>query len=463
MSPATAVWKMKAYVQGKRKPFIKPVAKCQKSLGTWVMCEGVFEPTSELFDAYRFEVYLESDTASYDVDYDVDNISFKLSDKALNRLILPNSIEDLWSVGSEILITSHTSKWDGHATRRIKSIEKHDEEGYVTVGLDETIDRPLTLGSHPLHATEVALLSRNIVFNGGNGAHMTILKTPDQTQVIQGIEFIGFGEESVHQSYPIYFDSCNDSPNSIVSRNTIRKSNQRCVVLDETNDVLVEENVAFGNKGHCFVVETGTEKGNIFKANLGAFCQKAETILSTSDYRGKETDDAPAMFWIGAPSNHWIGNIASGSEGSGFWIGPKMSHLESVQRTSFIESPHSMPLSEFTDNAAHSTAEESLKITGYNPTTQTASIKNFKSYLVNKGHIYASGSSNIAASGTVLDSELASLPFDMTDTILIGLNEDEEDSIDTTGTSKKDDHSHHASASNPTDVFNLQSSPSLIE
>ena len=460
LSPASPEWKMSAYLPGIKKPVIKSLSKCPRSQGTWVTCEGLFEPSLDIIGADRFEIYLESDTSSYDVDYDVDNISFKLTESGLDRLVLPKSIEDVWSVGAEILITSHTSKWDGHSTRRISSMENHDEEGYVAIGLNEAIDRPLTLGSHPFHATEVALLSRNILFNGTNGAHLTILKTPGQAQVIQGVEFVAFGEESAHNSYPIHFDSCQDSTNSIVSRNSIRESNQRCVVLDETNNVLVEDNVAFGNKGHCFVVETGKEVGNVFKSNLGAFCQKAQTVLATSDYKGKETDDTPAIFWIGGPSNQWIGNIASGSEGFGFWFQPKTNHHESDQRLSFVESPHMMPLNEFRDNVVHSANEESLKITEYNP-TQKASIKNFKSYLINKDHIQVVRSSNIEAFETVLDSEIASPPFSMIGTTIVTIQQDGENLDESIN---KDTHRHQrSSVENPTDIFNLQSSPSLSE
>lgn len=458
LSPASAEWKLRAVIPGKKKrPVIKTLATCPKSLGTWVSCVGEFKPSTELVEVDRLEVFLETDTSSYDVDYDIDNISFKLTESAPDRLILPKSIENLWNVGSEILITSHTAKWDGHSTRRITSIENHDEEGYVSVGLNEAIDRPLTLGSHPIYATEVALLSRNILFNGANGGHLTVLKTPDQTQVIQGVEFLRFGEESVHHSYPIHFDSCNDSSNSIVSKNTIRESNQRCVVLDETNNVLVEGNVAFGNKGHCFVVETGTEIGNVFKSNLGAFSQKAQTTILTSDYKGSETDDTPATFWIGSPSNQWIGNVVSGSEGFGYWFQPK-NHREGSHRTSFVESPHLMSLTRFTGNVAHSTDGESLKITEYNP-TRAASINNFKSYLNSRGHIHISRSTNIAAYDTFLDTPLESLSLPMSDTTVVAVQQGEEIPVDSTN----QEVYFHQSASNPTDVFNLQSSPSLLE
>ena len=118
-----------------------------------------------------------------------------------------------------------------------------------------------------------------------------------------------------------------------------------------------------------------------------------------------------------------------------------------------------MSLYKFSDNVAHSTSEESLKITGYNP-ARTASIETFKSYLTNKGHFQVLGSSNIRASGTILDSELESHPFPMSGTTIATVQQEEEE---TYVQDSYDDVRHSQSASNPTDVFNLQSSPSLEE
>jgi len=486
--PVSSEWKIKAYFSEKKKrPITKTVAVCPSAMGTWASCDGVFEVpkagADDSFDgANRVEVFLETDAASYAVDYDVDNLSFALVERSLDRVILPKSIENLWNAGSEILISSHTPNWDGHQTRRITSVENHDEEGYVVVLLNEAIDHPLTIGSHPFYATEVALLSRNIVFHGGGGnnaAHLTILKTPGRDQVVQGVEFLGFGQEGVPRSHPIHFDSCGDNPNSVVSKNTIRESDHRCVVIEDTNGVLVEGNVAFGNKGHCFVVETGTEVGNVFKSNLGAFCQKAKAKRATTT--NDDTDTTPAVFSIASPSNHWVGNVASGSEGSGFWF-HFQDQRSKTQNSSSNNGPHRVPLNEFRDNVAHSTDEESLKITGYNP-TETASIVNFKSYLTNtnkeqqgRGHVLVSSSSNVGADETVMDTPLpASRSFPMRGTTIIPLesvveDEGEEDYFDiftsnnNNNNIREDAHFlHQASVSNPTDVFNLQSSPSLLE
>ena len=68
-----------------------------------------------------------------------------------------------------------------------------------------------------------------------------------------------------------------------------------------TNNVLLENNVAYDAFGHCYVLEDGSENGNTFKYNLGAGV-KAATNLIPSPFR-VETDCEPGVFWIAHASN----------------------------------------------------------------------------------------------------------------------------------------------------------------
>lgn len=61
----------------------------------------------------------------------------------------------------------------------------HAESGYVVIKLDASIARPITMKDSPDYAVEVALLSRNIVFEGADddqnelhGAHFIVFHTP---------------------------------------------------------------------------------------------------------------------------------------------------------------------------------------------------------------------------------------------------------------------------------------------
>jgi hypothetical protein len=457
LRPVLSTWKIKGFISDDEST-IERIVDCPHSEGIWVTCHGEFEPSQKLAGAKRFEVLLETDASSYDVSYDVDNVSFEVVEGPLDRLILPKVVENMWNPGSEILMTSHTTTWDAHQVRIITSVENHDEEGYVRVNLNEPIDRPLTLGSNPFHATEVALLSRNVVFNGTGGGHLSVLHTQGQTQVIQGIQFDEFGEEGVRDVYPIHFDFCQDSVNSVVSKNTIRRSNHRCVVLEATSNVLVEGNVAFDTKGHCFVVETGMEIGNVFKSNLGAKSQMVQEIMPQAGVSGRETDETPATFWIGSPSNYWIDNVAAGSEGFGYWFQIR-EQSRGIHAVEALGKPCIMELTQFIGNTAHSTNLESLKISGYTP-TKTASIDHFRSYLNNKGHFVVSNSTNIATHGALLDTELQSNPLPMSRTTIVPVTRSGGFIMGIQDAETRDT-SNHGHASDPTDVFNLQSSPSL--
>lgn len=248
--------------------------------------------------------------------------------------------------------------------------------------------------------------------------------------------------------YPIHFDYCAESANSVVSKNTIRHSSQRCIVLDATNDVLVEGNVAFDTKGHCYVVETGTERGNVFKANLGTYTREVENLMPQAGASGKETDKTPATFWMGSPANQWIDNVAAGSASHGFWFEIRES-ARGPHASDFDLNPSDIATAQFSGNIAHSCKEESLAVTGYHPRT-TATIDTFKSYLNEKDHFFVSKSSNLAARDTMLDTELESDPFPMSGTRTIPV----EPTTDSgSGGTVTEDHGH---AADPTDVFNLQ-------
>ena len=74
------------------------------------------------------------------------------------------------------------------------------------------------------------------------------------------------------------------------------------------------ENVAFDTKGHCYFTEDGIETGNSFLRNIGVYTRDPDVMISND-----ETDNTPSTFWITNPTNTWLGNVAAGSEDSGFW------------------------------------------------------------------------------------------------------------------------------------------------
>ena len=180
-------------------------------------------------------------------------------------------------MGAQVLVTSHTQRYDDEQVRTITSISSHSLPGYVVVELDSTILRPTTMLENPDFAVEVALLARNVVFEGADddpnqlhGAHLIVFHTPLVKQKLEGVEFVNFGQQGNLGRYPIHFHLSGYVTGSVVSKNLIRESNQRCIVVHGTHYLAVEENVAYDTSGHCFMTEDGAETGNTFRNNLGA-------------------------------------------------------------------------------------------------------------------------------------------------------------------------------------------------
>jgi hypothetical protein len=212
---------------------------------------------------------------------------------------------------------------------------------------------------------------------------MSIFHTPKVVQRIEGVEFRNFGQQGVRSRYPIHFEFCGDVSGSVVSKNTIRQSHQRCVVVHGTDNLSIEGNVAYDTAGHCYVVEGGMETGNVFSNNLGAMTRPVEYLMPQYGVSGKETDETPSTFWMANPSNSWKGNVAAGSHSSAYWLelrnqarGPHWDEYPDMD-------PRTMPLIAFSHNVAHSNDGYALKANGYTP-KERAVFRHFLSFL-NKG------------------------------------------------------------------------------
>jgi len=172
-----------------------------------------------------------------------------------------------WRPGAEILITSATRNPDNVYERTIVGTQwlgaVHGFPGTVWFGpisgyrltLNEPIGPTTTLKDHSVMAVEVALLSRNIVWEGGEGSddlmggHFWILRTPGVPQHLEGVDIQNFGQQGVLARYPIHVHFGYESNSVEILRNTIRDSNQRCLSIHGTNSTLVQDNVAYNIKG----------------------------------------------------------------------------------------------------------------------------------------------------------------------------------------------------------------------
>lgn len=195
---------------------------------------------------------------------------------------------------------------------------------------------------------------------------------------------------------PIHFHMCNSVAGSLVEKNTIRNSNQRCIVVHGSDDVQVVENIAFDNAGHCIILEDGAEQNNQFVRNLVAGTHPVDVLISDA-----ESDNVPSSFWITNPVNTWIGNVAAGSVGAGYWFevsgsvrGPSQSLHPDMQ-------PNRLPLHLFIDNVSHSNSRNGLQTypqSGYKP-SERAVFQNHKSFRNRAAGVFFHAGFNLTLDG----------------------------------------------------------------
>eukprot|EP00547_Thalassionema_nitzschioides_P017582 CAMPEP_0194244958 /NCGR_PEP_ID=MMETSP0158-20130606/12293_1 /TAXON_ID=33649 /ORGANISM="Thalassionema nitzschioides, Strain L26-B" /LENGTH=898 /DNA_ID=CAMNT_0038980567 /DNA_START=451 /DNA_END=3147 /DNA_ORIENTATION=- len=317
--------------------------------------------------------------------------------KFSQKLIVSRESAECWGAGTELVLTSHTL-YDGD--RQVATVEDVDLINGI-IYLSRKISRPLTFLEHGDFGVEVASLNRPVVFEAEShqddelmGGHLIIFGT-STLQHLEGVEIRNFGQQGLLGRYPTHFHFCGDATGSVMKKNVVRQSNQRCFVIHQTDSVLIEDNVSFDTFGHCYFLEDGVEENNIFRGNLGLGVKNAKRLLS--HLSGKtETDDQSSVFWISNPMNYFYGNIAAGGESAGFWF-----ETNGAARY--------MNLGAFDNNQAHSSAR--FGFTTYpliwKPESE-AIINNLKVYRIQQRGLFLHNTRLLTFNGCVLADNLRS-------------------------------------------------------
>jgi len=299
----------------------------------WVTCTSKFVIEQELSTASLVQLLVTFPGNEVD-DVDFDDVEFVFED-AVNEggIELRDDLSSCYGPGAVALIPSDDLAYNSEQIVTVKSMDN-------LLAVEEDLVRVSTFANDPDFPAEFALLSRNILFttDDGDGAEtgpsLVVLNTPDLGQVISGVDFKLFGRASANgQRHPINFLK-SASTSTIVSKNTIQRSNHGCIDLVTTHNIMVSENIAYNTKGDCFKLTSGVR--NTFDRNLGA-------VTHLSDYAGTDQTSC-ATFYIGHPGSTFTGNVAAGSEREGF---------------SFV--PHESDVFEFTGNVAHSNSLHGVK------------------------------------------------------------------------------------------------------
>jgi len=367
-------------------PLFDIITTCPSSSNDigWITCEGDFTFRAQHIVSPKVEllVFIKDDVS--DVHYD--DISFTFHCGIICPMVL-SANPTCWAPGAQVIFPSQTLLSDATTVTTLDTVQ-----GAVITTPSNTVGPITTVVESPQTAGEIGLLSRNILFENGennsDGPSLVVLRTPSVTQLIQGVEFAGFGDGTTVGRHAINFKQSGNSTGSIVSKNSIRDSNSRCVNIDGTDNVMISDNIAHRHQGHCFAVQGNNETGNVFHNNIGV-----ESLYSSSSINDDSEDISPATFYIAYPTNTWIGNVAAGSEAYGFWF------KFTKQSTEFLDG-FKAPLTRFEDNKSHSNKWFGIRVSpyGYNP-TDTATFANSTIYRNRGQGIYTHNTGNIVIDG----------------------------------------------------------------
>jgi len=309
-----------------------------------------------------------------------------------------------WGAGAEILFTPEDSAAVFWETAVVASTDP--SLGTITL-VEPLVKRKTSVadGYGAILAVEVALLERNVVIRPDDtlsliGGHVIIYHSPSIPQKLEGVELYKMGQQGNIGRYPLHYHMSEDCEGSLISKNLVRASNQRCIVMHGTHKVTISDNVAFDTFGHCYMTEDGAEWSNVFRNNLGAYTRRPAKLI-----RSTESDNFPATFWITQPSTHLIGNVAAGSESSGFWLEAKGRLPGMGLAINVGVTPRFVALGSFVNNTSHSNNGNGIALypIGYVPRvgrkSKQAVLKNVVTFKNTGNGVFLHSSENIKIEG----------------------------------------------------------------
>jgi cell migration-inducing and hyaluronan-binding protein len=192
---------------------------------------------------------------------------------------------------------------------------------------------------------------------------------------VSGVELNRMGQHENLARYPIHWHLVDEGKGQYIQNSAIHDTFSRCVTVHGTNNVRVQNNVAYNNVGHCYFLEDGVEHGNQYLSNLGILtkchtsrpCQSTNAVYTaTRGPNGQQakdqlipSDNTAATFWITNPQNTYIGNVSAGSEATGFWMAFPEHPTGKFEGTEIAAKtwPRRTQLGEISGNVSHSNVE----------------------------------------------------------------------------------------------------------
>lgn len=276
-----------------------------------------------------------------------------------------------WEVGDEVLVVSSRLNWNEAEKRRItaisgdnKTLTLNSNLRFPHIGRKKSYTRPTDGKTWDAEIrAEVGLLSKSIKIQGDTqgdafGGHVMI--HADGVAHVESVELFRMGQKKIRGRYPFHWHLLEEKGNGQYLKNSsIHSSFNRAITIHGTESTLVEGNFAYDHIGHGLFLEDGSERFNVIKNNVMVLSKRPAPgdELTPSDNEMNEVQNrTPSQYWITNPNNIFEGNVAAGTQGTGFWFAMPatvMQESSSIARFNNIR-PVNEPLGRFTGNSSHS-------------------------------------------------------------------------------------------------------------
>jgi len=290
----------------------------------WVTCSGEFLVDSAMAEAQKIYVRMALDWREGLFTIDYDDLSMHYLRGYVDELVVDADDTSCWGENTDIHITSsifytwYTMNMNGYEGS-IKNIVVKSDGTHILLN-DITEEPIITMLENAEYAAEIVLLTRNVKITGATdeedetkGGYMQVLHTPHIAQRISGLEFINMGRLLETDRFPIQILYSGSIKGSVISWNSIRKSNQRGIALEGTSNVTIAENIGHKVTGHCMYVGFSSQDNKLID-NL-----VSETVGTHRHQQlWGENDANAAAFNNWYQPNDYIGNIAVATRKSGF-------------------------------------------------------------------------------------------------------------------------------------------------
>ncbi len=244
-----------------------------------------------------------------------------------------------------------------HCTAAPKTYPVNPQQGQQTWTLDQR--------------AEVGVLSHNVRVTaqdvaGGFGGHVMMMNCPMCSKGGFGrfanVELSYLGQKKKLGRYPMHWHMQVDNGlGQYFVNSSVHHSFNRAITIHGTNYATVEDNVCFDQVGHAVFFEDGVEQHNEVHRNLVLFTQKpacGEQLLLTDAEKDEVQNRTPAVFWITHPNNHFTGNVAAETVGTGYWFALHTQPTGTSAKPEWASvfggvNAQIAPLGTFSDNVAH--------------------------------------------------------------------------------------------------------------